>query len=228
MAARSSLTQRVQQVVRARLMQAYETVQVDPGRFLQQLRHGHGLQVSSYGELRSLDVNALDNIARSTIRAARKIAAVEGAGLGLGGMLTLLPDIGILSAISVRTVQKLSLIYGFEYSTDEERADLWLAMATAAGVDVTRELIQKEVLERFVPRVAERIAVKVGVEVGEKWAARIVPLLSSGLGATLNSYFVKGWGNRAMRHFREKNLAWRMLPTTALLQSVSAAPQLHS
>src|SRR5437588_9379440 len=167
MAPRTSLVHRVQQMVRTRLLQAYDTVQVEPGHFLQQLRRAHGLQVNSYRELQAMDIRVLDSIARSTIRGARKIAAVEGAGLGFGGMLTLLPDIGILAAISVRTVQKLSLIYGFEYSTDEERAELWLALATAAGVDITRDLVEKEVIERFVPRVVERIAAKVGVEVAE-------------------------------------------------------------
>jgi len=225
MAPRTSLVHRVQQMVRTRLLQAYDTVQVEPGHFLQQLRRAHGLQVNSYRELQAMDIRVLDSIARSTIRGARKIAAVEGAGLGFGGMLTLLPDIGILAAISVRTVQKLSLIYGFEYSTDEERAELWLALATAAGVDITRDLVEKEVIERFVPRVVERIAAKVGVEVAEKWVGRIVPVLSSGIGAALNYYFVKGWGERAMRHFRQKNLQWRSPLAPAVL--AERTPQLN-
>jgi uncharacterized protein (DUF697 family) len=222
--ANTSLVHRVQQVIRTRLLQAYHTVQVDPGRFFLQLREAHGLRINSYRDLRTLDLGVLDSVARSTIRGARKIAAVEGAGLGFGGMLTLLPDISILAAISVRTVQKLSLIYGFEYTTDEEQSELWLALATAAGVDVTRELVEKEVLERFVPRVVERIAARVGVEVAEKWAGRIVPVLSSGIGATLNYYFVKAWGERAMRHFRQKNLQWR---SPALMSAPADPPQLR-
>jgi uncharacterized protein (DUF697 family) len=224
--ANTSLVERVQQMVRGRLLQAYHTVQVDPGRFLLQLREAHGLQVSSYRDLRTVDVRVLDSVARSTIRGARKIAAVEGAGLGFGGMLTLLPDVGILAAISVRTVQKLSLIYGFEYTTDEEQSELWLALATAAGVDVTRELVEKGVLERFVPRVVERIAAKVGVEIAEKWVGRIVPVLSSGIGATLNYYFVKAWGERAMRHFRAKNIAFRALPAPGPLLADTPTLQL--
>ena len=42
---------------------------------------------------------------------------------------------GILSAITLRTVQKLSLIYGFPYNTDAEVTELWIAMASAAGVE---------------------------------------------------------------------------------------------
>ena len=61
------------------------------------------------------------------------MAAAEGAGFGLGGILTILPDLGILAGITLRTIQKLSLIYGFEFTTDEETAELWVAAASAAG-----------------------------------------------------------------------------------------------
>ncbi len=68
------------------------------------------------------------------------------------------PDLSILAGITLRTIQKLSLIYGFEYNTDEEMAELWIAAASAAGVDISRELLEKEVVNRFVPRVIQRIA----------------------------------------------------------------------
>src|ERR1035438_6279152 len=64
-----------------------------------------------------------------------------GQQLGLGGILTIVPDLSILAGITLRTVQKLSLLYGFEYNTDEETAELWVAAASAAGVDVSRELL---------------------------------------------------------------------------------------
>ncbi len=111
-----------------------------------------------------------------------KIAAVEGAGLGLGGILTIVPDLGILAGITMRTIQKLSLVYGFEYDTDDEIADLWVAAASAAGVDISRELLEKEVVNRFVPRVIQRIAVQASTEVVERWAGRMIPVVSSAIG----------------------------------------------
>ena len=54
----------------------------------------------------------------------------------------IVPDLGILSAITMRTIQKLSLIYGFELNTDDEIAELWIAAASAAGVDISRELLE--------------------------------------------------------------------------------------
>jgi len=129
----------------------------------------------------------------------------------LGGLITIVPDLGILSAITMRTVQKLSLVYGFQFNTDDEIAELWVAAASAAGVDISRELLEKEVINKFVPQVIQRIAAKASAEVVEKWAARVIPLASSAIGAGLNYWFVKAWGQRAKVHFRERHLVLRQL-----------------
>jgi EcsC protein family len=205
----SWLTRRVEGALRRGFTQAYETVKVDPGKFLLQLRAAYGLPISSYQGVYTVEIGQLDEVARITIRGAMKMAAAEGAGLGVGGLITLVPDLSILAGITLRTVQKLSLLYGFEYNTDEEIADLWIAAASAAGVDISRELLEKELVSRFVPRVIQRIAVKASAEVVEKWAGRIIPLASSVIGAGLNYYFVRAWGERAQAHFREKHEALR-------------------
>jgi uncharacterized protein (DUF697 family) len=156
------------------------------------------------------------------VRSSKKLAALQGAGFGLGGIVTLVPDMGILSAITMRTIQKLSLVYGFEFNTDEETAELWVAAASAAGVDISRELLEKEVVSRFVPKVIQRIAVQASGEVVEKWAGRLIPVASSLIGAGLNYYFVRTWGERARTHFRQKHMEVRrrMAVEDALPQTV--------
>jgi hypothetical protein len=191
------------------LTRAYSTIQVDHDKFLLQVRAAYRLPISSYQGVYSLDVNELDAVADSIVRGGMKIAAVEGAGLGLGGMLTIVPDLGILSAITMRTIQKLSLVYGFEFNTDDEIAELWIAAASAAGVDISRELLEKEVVNKFVPRVIQRIAARASAEVVEKWAGRLLPLASSAISAALNYWFVRAWGERAKAHFRQRHLEIR-------------------
>jgi hypothetical protein len=191
------------------LTRAYSTVRVDHDKFLLQVRAAYQLPISSYQGVYSLDVNELDAVADSIVRSGMKIAAVEGAGFGLGGMLTIVPDLGILSAITMRTIQKLSLVYGFEFNTDDEIAELWIAAASAAGVDISRELLEKEVINKFVPRVIQRIAARASAEVVEKWAGRLIPLASSAIGAALNYWFVRAWGERAKAHFRQRHLEIR-------------------
>jgi hypothetical protein len=106
-------------------------------------------------------------------------------------------------------IQKLSLVHGFEYASEDDMADLWLAAASAAGVDMGKDLVRKQVIERFVPRLIERIAVQAGSEIAEDGLFRLVPVLGSVMGGSLNYYFVRGWGRRAQRHFRERHLLLR-------------------
>lgn len=196
---------RVERVLRRAFQHAYETVKVEPGNFLLQLRAAYGLPINSFQGVYSVEIETLDELAQRIIRSGMKMAAAEGAGLGLGGIFTIVPDLGILAGITMRTVQKLSLLYGFEYTTDEEIAELWIAAASAAGVDISRELLEKEVVNKFVPKVIQRIAAQASTEVVEKWSGRLIPLASSIIGAGLNYYFVRAWGERAMWHFREKH-----------------------
>jgi EcsC family protein len=209
MESKSWLRTRVEKTLVKGLTRAYSTVQVDPSRFLIQLRTAYRLPISGYHGTYSLEMGELDAVADDVIHSGMRLAAAEGAGFGLGGLITIIPDLGILSAITMRTVQKLSLVYGFQFNTDGEIAELWIAAASAAGVDISRELLEKEVVNKFVPRVIQRIAARASAEVVEKWAGRMIPLVSSALGAGLNYWFVRAWGERAKAHFRQRHFQLR-------------------
>ena len=214
---KSWLRCRVEKTLIKGLTRAYSTVQVDPEKFLLQLRTAYRLPISGYHGVYSLEIGELDVVANGIIRSGMKLAALEGAGFGLGGLITIFPDLGILSAITMRTIQKLSLVYGFQFSTDDEIAELWIAAASAAGVDISRELLEKEVVNKFVPRVIQRIAARASAEVVEKWAGRLIPLTSSAIGAALNYWFVRAWGERAKAHFRQRHLQLRQQAQQAAL-----------
>jgi hypothetical protein len=220
---KSWLRRRTEGAIRGGLTRAYQTVRVDPERFLFQLRAAYGLPIVTFQGVYSVEMSRLDDVAESVIRGGMKLAAAEGAGFGLGGILTIVPDLGILSAITMRTIQKLSLIYGFELNTDDEIAELWIAAASAAGVDISRELLEKEVVNKFVPKVIQRIAARASAEVVEKWAGRLIPIASSAIGCALNYYFVRAWGRRALEHFRKKHVEARAR-LAAEQQSLSARP----
>jgi uncharacterized protein (DUF697 family) len=206
---KSWLRRRMENALRRGFQHAYETVKVDPNKFLLQLRTAYGAPINSFQGIYSVNVSILDDLANRVVHSGMKLAAAEGAGFGLGGILTMVPDLGILAGITLRTIQKLSLIYGFEYNTDEETAELWIAAASAAGVDISREVLEKEVVNRFVPKVIQRIAAQASKEAVEKWSGRVIPIASSAIGAGLNYYFVRAWGERAKAHFRQKHIELR-------------------
>src|ERR1017187_975804 len=208
---KSSLVTRIREKLIGGFSSAYTSARVDPNKYLERLRRAHRLPIESFQDMFFVPQEIVDDCADQTISAATKMAVLEGAGFGMGGMLTIVPDMAILSAIVMRLLQKLSLIYGFEYSTDQEIATLWIAAASAAGVNLGRDILEKEAVGRVVPRIMERIAVKMSAEVAETWAGRIIPLVSGAIGGGLNYFLVRQWGRRAKRHFRQKHQLMRAL-----------------
>lgn len=189
---------------RAGLRRAYEQVRVDPDKFLDKARKRYRLPIRNWEDLQMLDDSAISPAANHIVMSSSRTAALEGAGLGFSGVLGTIPDMGILAAISVRMLQKLSLIHGFEYSTGSEMAGLWLAAASAAGLDCGREFLEKQAAEKLVPKLVDAVACKMGTEFAERWVGRLVPVLSGGIAGALNYHFVKAWGRRAQRHFIER------------------------
>jgi uncharacterized protein (DUF697 family) len=206
---KSLMRRALEAAIRRGFTRAYKTIKVDPDKYMEHLRMAYGLPAVTYEGVFGVELHTLDHIAEETIRSSMKIAAAEGAGMGMGGLFTMLPDLGILAAITMRMIQKLSLVYGFPYNTAEEEAELWVAAASAAGVDIGRELVEKQFVSKFVPRVIQRIAARASAEIAEKWAARLVPIVSGVIGAGLNYYFVRVLGERALGHFRQRHLAAR-------------------
>jgi hypothetical protein len=171
------------------------------------LRTVEGLPLRTWDDVFLLGPEVLNPVAQNLIAAATKAAALEGMGLGFGGFLTLVPDMGVLTAITIRLLQKLSLLYGFQYASEDEVVELWIAASSAAGLDLGKEFLEKRAVQKLVPRIIDRIAVKVGAEVAEKWTGKLIPVISAGVSGALNYYFVRSWGRRAQKHFAERHNA---------------------
>src|SRR5713226_9744642 len=205
----SAMGRGLNRVLRFGLRRGLRSLEVHPENFRRQLADKHGLWVPNFSRMHDVPLEKLDAIAQKLIRDAERLALAEGAGFGLGGMITLLPDASLLTAITLRLIQRLCLLYGFETRGEDERLELWLAAAAATGVDYGKDLVEKQMFERLAPRIAQRLAVKLGEETAEKWVGRMIPLASSAIGGILNFSFVRTWGRRVQRNLREKHLAKR-------------------
>ena len=189
------------------LLRGLRSVEIDPEVFRRELSKKHGVWVNDFGRMKDLPLERLDAIAAILIRDSARLAVVEGAGFGFGGMITFLPDAGLLTVITLRLIQRLCLLYGFESSGPDARLEMWKAAAAAAGIDYGKDLFEKQMLEKIAPRIARSLAVKLGQESAEKWAGRMIPLASSAIGGAVNFSFVRGWGRRVQRHLRAQHQA---------------------
>jgi len=200
------------------MLRGLRSVEINPEDFRKYLAAKHQLWVPHFGRMRDVPLEKLDAVAERLIHDAQRLAMAQGAGFGLGGIITVLPDASLLTIITLRLIQRLCLLYGFEETGRERRMEMWMAAAAAAGIDFSKDLAEKQMIEKLAPRVASRLAVRIGEESAEKWIGRMVPLASSAIGGALNYAFVRSWGRRVQRHLREKYLAERTSVTTLDLQ----------
>ena len=191
------------------MLRGLQSIEIDPEDFRGYLAKKHRLHVSDFSRMHQVPIERLDYISQRMIHDAQRLALAEGAGFGLGGMITLVPDAGLLAIITLRLIQRLCLLYGFEAQGPDERRELWLAAALATGIDFGKELAEKQMIEELGPRIAERLAVKFGEEAAEKWVGRLIPVASSVIGGALNFAFVRSWGRRVQRNLRIRHLAER-------------------
>jgi uncharacterized protein (DUF697 family) len=204
------------------VLRGLRSVEIDPEVFRRELASKHGLWVPDFARMKDVPLERLDAIATSLIRDSERRALAGGAGFGLGGMVTFLPDAGLLTLITLRLIQRLCLLYGFESRGQDARLEMWKAAAAAAGVDYGKDLVEKQMLEKIAPRIARQLAVKLGQETAEKWAGRMIPFASSAIGGALNFSFVRTWGRRVQRHLRSERLAADPSPQTSSPSSFPA------
>jgi len=187
----------------------------DSETFWRKLADKHGVWLPNLGRIKDVPLERLDAIAKSLIHTAERTALVQGAGLGFGGVATVLPDASLLSATILRLTQRLCVLYGIEFPRSSERFEMWRAAAAAAGLDYGKGFAEKHVLKKIAPRIAESLSARIGSEVAAKWASRLNPVAGSAIGGALNFSFVRTWGRSLQRDLRARYLA---------LQSESIAP----
>lgn len=205
------------------LLGGLRSIEIDREEFRKHLKKKHGLDVADFRSMHHVPLTRLDAIAKTLIRDTERMALLEGAGFGLGGMITIIPDAGLLTILTLRLIQRLCLLYGFEHRGQSEQLELWMAAATATGIDYGKDLAEKQVLEKLAPRIAERLAVKLGQETAERWVGRLIPLASSAIAGGLNFAFVRAWGGRVQRNLRVRHVSGRPTPVTAPRPAYTAA-----
>lgn len=187
-----------------------------------------GREISDLREVRRVDLRALDRVARRSVEAHRRAAAVEGGVSGLAGLPGLVMDVPALYGLIFRMIQEISLAYGFPVAPPSERIHILKVLDVGhrsdpearrnglqeieavqgllhAGVP-TRE-IEKQVLLRGLQALAE----KLGVELAHRKLAQALAVVGSVVGAGVNYQLLGEVGDTAWHAYRRRFLMERAL-----------------
>lgn len=119
----------------------YRASSVAPDELYLALRQA-GVDVYSSGELIRVPTAMIDPVAREVVVRSRKLGAMTGAGFGVGGWVTILPELAWYLSALLRLAQRVALLYGFEVQSAKGRLELWEAISRALEVPVELEGVE--------------------------------------------------------------------------------------
>lgn len=183
-------------------------------------------EVDTIAGLRRQDLRVCDKVAEEVASRHQLMAALEGAGCGVGGMALIALDIPLLFGVAMRVVRQLGAAYGVDPSAPGEGLLALKVFELASGGTRDRyaELLQldalRDELDGLEPQKrAEKAAVLATMFMSREAVKRIVSLLLSrkllqtvpvagaAVGAGFNYLFVADVAETARQVYRRRFLA---------------------
>lgn len=177
-----------------------------------------GADVSAIHELRTKDLAVSDHLANEVHNMAILMAA------GAGGLITpIVADIPALLVLSMRTIHKIGLCYGYETntaqeqlyalqilsivaanSTEEKRAAIdELTLLKAALRSPQNALIEKDAQDRR-PLLIHQLCRQLGTNLAKRKAAQLIPGVGTVVAIAVNGSFIRDLGYATIRSYQER------------------------
>jgi len=192
------------------------------------LRDAKVLNVAAVGDL---ELQAQDALANEVHNWAIGIATAEGAATGATGLPGLLADMPVLVTLSLRTIHKIGLCYGYEATSTRDNQFVYGVLA-ASGANSVGEKVSALLLLRSLEVVLSRqtfkamsekavqsvlskesaiislrsLAKSLGVNLTRRKALAAIPVIGAAVGGTANGWWMKEVGWAARHAFQRRRL----------------------
>jgi len=77
--------------------------------------------IHSLADIKALPLHTIDQLALKIIEQRKTFATLQGASTGFGGLFTLVIDIPAILGISLKTLQEIAILYGYDPNDKHER-----------------------------------------------------------------------------------------------------------
>lgn len=154
-----------------------------------------------------------EQLAKIAYRKHVRVARLEGAALGVGGIFTAAPDVVALLWIQSRMIFYIAAAYGYDPRHPMRPAEL-LALqgvyATPAearqaldgmGKLMAQAMVEKALSSRTTDRLHRRLVKYLAKRLARRYAGRYIPLIGAPIGAVQNAGATKEIGRLALSYY---------------------------
>jgi uncharacterized protein (DUF697 family) len=185
--------------------------------------------VKKVSDLRTKDLALSDRLAEEVHNWGIGLAAAEGAGTGFFGIFGAPVDVPALVTLSLRTIEKIGICYGYECKTKEDE-DFIMGILAAAGANSIEEklgalmairavetVLIKQTWKKMAENAAKNqigkesviiglraLAKQLSINITKRKALAAIPYIGALIGGSMNAWYVRDIGWAARRVFQER------------------------
>ncbi|MGA8941779.1 MAG: EcsC family protein [Thermoactinomyces sp.] len=170
----------------------------------------------SLEEVAHVPLSVLNKVAEETKEHHKQIATMQGATTGFGGIFTLAIDIPALVGISLRVLQEMALIYGYQPREKKERIFIVKCLQFASSDFVGKKTILEQLAETDSGKVQREaisefqgwreVIINYGDNYGWKKLFQLVPVIGIVFGAIINRFTIEEVAEAGMMLYRKRRI----------------------
>lgn len=177
--------------------------------------------VHTFEETALLPISKMDDAVQKLTKTRKKVATVQGASTGFGGLLTISIDIPILLGLQLKTLQDIAMCYGYDPKEKKERLFIVKCLQFVSADIVGKQAILKQLNSTFDDQKAKREALSeiqgwrevvfsYRDQLGWKKLFQMVPIAGMIFGAFTNRSAVNDIAEAGMMFYRKRRIIERL------------------
>lgn len=177
--------------------------------------------VSSLEDIQQMPIADMIELSEKLQKSRAKLATVQGASTGFGGIFTLAIDIPVILGIALKTLQEIAFIHGYNPNDKQERIFIVKCLQFASSDIVGKEAILKELVQSYEqPRNSDNMVSQLQgwQEVfytyrdnfGMKKLFQMIPVAGMLFGAFINKSMIEDISEAGMMLYRKRRVLEKM------------------
>lgn len=174
--------------------------------------------IESLNEVVLLPVLEMDQAVTNLTSNRKRLATIQGAGTGIGGIFTLTIDIPLLLGMQLKTLQDIAICYGYDPNDQKERMFIVKCLQfTSADIvgkkailhqlslfDAEEEKMEREVISEL--QGWREVVFSYRDQMGWKKLFQMIPIAGLLFGAWINRSAVQSIGETGMMLYRKRRI----------------------
>lgn len=115
---------------------------------IKKIQNSTSYPIESLEDIGNMPLENMISLGEKLQNERMKLATVQGASTGIGGIFTLVVDIPVILGIALKTLQEIAIIHGYDPDEKQERVFIVKCLQFASADIVGKEAILKELSQK--------------------------------------------------------------------------------